>query len=105
MEPKPMQCWNYRIGDRGFPLPGLNDNVDFMGRQLHIQTESMEFPDPCIVTHVFHKGRVILSRKSEYPIEIREKSDTAKLQELMHTQHFEIIQSIADKQSRIRDSR
>jgi hypothetical protein len=88
-------------GDAGFSLPGLNDNLDFMGRQLHVQTESVAFPVAGIVTQVFCKGKVILSRRSDCPDGGGESGDVAKMQELMHAQHLQIIQNIADKKARI----
>jgi hypothetical protein len=89
------------MGETEFPLPSLNDNLYFMEKQLHVQTESMEFPVACIVTQVFLKGKVILSRKSDFPPGVLENGDVAKMRELMHAQHFQIIQNIADKQTRL----
>jgi hypothetical protein len=89
------------MGEARFPLPGLNDNLDFMGKQLNVQTESVEFPVACIVTQVFCKGKVILSRKSDSPAGVRENGDIAQMREFMHAQHLQIIQDIADKQARI----
>jgi hypothetical protein len=99
------RCWNRKMDNSGFPLSGLNDNLDFMGKQLHVQTESVEFPVACIVTQVFCKGKVILSRKSSFPPGVRENSEVAKMRELMHAQHLQIIQNIADKQARIQNTR
>ena len=81
---------------------GLNDNLDFMGRQLHVQTENSEFPTARIVTHVFTNGRILLSRKSDYPRAVQESKDLAKIEELMRIQHHQIIQEIAEKQKRIK---
>jgi hypothetical protein len=92
---------NQKMGEAGFPLPGLNDNLDFMGKQLHVQTESMEFPIACIVTQVFCKGKVILSRKTDCPPGVRRNGDASYMRELMHAQHYRIMQDIENKQSRI----
>jgi len=92
---------NWKMGEVGFSLSGLNDNLDFMGKPLHVQTESVAFPVACIVTQVFSKGKVILSRKSGFPPGVRENGDVARMQELMHAQHRQIIRNIADKQARI----
>ena len=45
--------------------PGLNDNLEFMGKQLHVQTEKTGFPVPRVVTQVFSNGRVVFSKKSD----------------------------------------
>jgi hypothetical protein len=95
------RCWNREMGKSGFPLSGFNDNLDFMGKLLHVQTESVGFPVACIVTQVFCKGKVILSRRSDFPSGVRENGEVAKMRELMHAQHLQTIQNIADKQARI----
>jgi hypothetical protein len=83
------------------PVVGLNDNLDFMGRQLHVQTEYIELPEPRISTQVFCSGRVMLSKKSECPRGIRDSHDTQKLQQIMNTQHHQVLREIAQKQARI----
>lgn len=84
---------------------GLNDNLDFMGRTLHVQTEHTEFPTARITTQVFCNGRVLLSTKSECPSDIPESHDIHDLQQMMNAQHRQVIQGITDKQTRILGSR
>jgi hypothetical protein len=84
--------------------PGLNDNVEFMGKQLHIQTEKTGFPAPRIVTQVFSNGRVVFSKRSDVPL-CHESQEFTKIQELMRTQHFQTIQEMAEKQKRILGAR
>jgi hypothetical protein len=79
--------------------PGLNNNLEFMGRQLHVQTERIGLPGPHIVTQVFSNGRVVFSRKSE--ILSPEAQEFIKIQELMRTQHSQTIREIQEKQKRI----
>ncbi len=83
------------------PSMGLNNNLEFMGKQLHVQTEHMGFPVAHIVTQVFCGGRVLLSKKSEYPSNAQEPQDLSKVQQLMHAQHCQIIQEITSKKNRI----
>jgi len=83
------------------PITGLNDNLEFVGRQLHVQTEHLEFPVAHIVTQVFCRGRVLLSKKSEYPSDIRASRDVSKIRQMMNAQHSQVIREIADKQARI----
>lgn len=87
------------------PPVGLNDNLDFMGRQLHVQTEYIESPIARISTQVFCGGRVMLSKKTDCPTGIREARDVQKLQQSMNAQHQQIIREISDKQARILRSR
>jgi hypothetical protein len=80
---------------------GLNDNLEFLGKQLHIQTERIGLPSPRIVTQVFSNGRVVLSKKSDIPFQSALPEDAAKVRELMRTQHFQVIREIKAKQNRI----
>ena len=81
--------------------PGLNDNLQFMGRQLHIQTERIGHPTPHIVTQVFSNGRVVFSKKYELPSQSLELWEFQKIQELMRTQHLQTIREIKEKQKRV----
>jgi len=87
------------------PVTGLNDNLEFMGRRLHIQTEHMELPVARIVTQVFSNGRVLLSKKMECPADIHEPHDVGRIQKLMSAQHYQVLQEIEAKQARILSSR
>jgi hypothetical protein len=108
MESKELKNWNEEPDKNNLasatPATGLNDNLEFMGRQLHVQTEHMEYPVARIVTQVFCNGRVMRSKKSEYSAEIRESRDNNKIQQLMNAQHYQVIREITEKQSRILSS-
>jgi hypothetical protein len=96
---------NLKTDRAGFPVLGLNDNLDFMGKQLHVQTESTGSPVARIVTQVFCKGKVIMSRESGCPSEAPENGGAGKMREFMRAQHFQVIQNISDKQARLLNSR
>ncbi len=85
----------------GTPTMGLNDNLDFLGRQLHIQTEDLGYTGRCIQTQVFCDGRVLLSTKSEYPPSVHHQADRSQLVELMHKQHYNVIRELESKKVRI----
>jgi hypothetical protein len=87
------------------PATSLNDNLEFLGRRLHVQTENVGSPVVRIVTHVFCGGRVFMSQKSDLPPGTRASADPGKIRELMHTQHLKVIQEIKDKQARILNAR
>jgi hypothetical protein len=84
--------------------PGLNDNFEFMGKQLHVQTERIGLPVPRIVTQVFSNGRVVFSKKLDIPQD-PDSQEFTKIQELMRAQHFQTIREMADKQKRILGAR
>jgi hypothetical protein len=91
-----------KIGNTiNLPAVGLNDNLNFMGRQLHVQTEYIEFPVSRIITQVFCSGRVMLSKKSECPPDIHEFHDMDRLQQIMNAQHRQVILEISAKQAKI----
>lgn len=80
--------------------PGLNDNFEFMGKQLHVQTERIGLPVPRIVTQVFSNGRVVFSKKSDIP-QGPDSQEFSKIQELMKAQHFQTLREMAEKQKHI----
>ncbi len=80
---------------------GLNDNLDFMGRQLHVQTENMSSPAMSIVTQVFCNGRVVFSTRSAYPPGVRESQNLKQVQDLMRAQHLRVIEKIRNKKAEI----
>ena len=106
MKQKEQNCWNKKElhGENALPAPvsGLNDNLEFMGRQLHIQTENAGLPAARIVTQVFCGGRVVFSRKTDHPQNAADSDDTAHIRELMHSQHRQIIKELKDKQARLK---
>lgn len=81
------------------PMMGLNDNLEFMGNSLHIQTENLGFTGRCITTQVFCNGKVILSAKSEYPSTIRDQKDQSQVRELMRKQHFNVIRELEGRKT------
>ncbi len=102
MERKSLDCENADTagGSVENSAPGLNDNFEFLGRQMHVQTEMIGLPVPHIVTQVFSNGRVVFSKKSEVSFN-HESREHQKIEELMRTQHLETIREMAHKQKRI----
>lgn len=82
-------------------VTGLNDNLDFLGTPLHVQTECLDLPEAHIATQVFSKGRILFSRKAAIPPEIRLAGDSEPIRALMRSQHSGVLAEIADKQKRI----
>ncbi len=86
------------------PTSGLNDNLEVIGKQLHIQTESIGFPAVRIVTQVFCGGRVILSRKTDHASDTGDAGNIAQIRERMNSQHSQVIKEIKDKLTKWRDT-
>jgi hypothetical protein len=83
------------------PIMGLNDNLEFLGKVLHVQTENVWSAKPCILTQVFHGGRVVLTRKYEYASNLEESENYKKIQALMYFQHSKVIEKINSQQAKI----
>jgi flagellar biosynthesis protein FlhG len=86
------------------PAMGLNDNLAFMGRAFHIQTEDLGASARCITTQVFCDGRVILSTKSEYSETMQQPDHNDQVVELMRTQHFNVIRQIESRKARLQSA-
>jgi hypothetical protein len=106
MKQKKKKCLNKKNMNGDIPMPapvsGLNDNLEFMGRQLHIQTENTGLPPIRIVTQVFCGGRVILSRKTDHTSITGDSGAINNLRDLMNSQHYQIIKKIKDKLLQLR---
>ena len=83
---------------------GLNDNLAFLGKQLHVQTEHLVLPAPRIVTQVFSNGRVLLSRRTDCPGDAAAPADGEEIRQRMQAQHLQVIREIAAKQQRVLNS-
>ena len=82
------------------PAMGLNDSLNFLGKELHVQTENVPSSTPCILTQVFFNGRVIHTAKSEYAAGERDSHNLAKIRDLMVKQHMRVIERISEQQAK-----
>ena len=93
-----------RIADRadpGAPAQGYNDNLEFFGRNLHIQTEDLGGNKRCIATQVFLNGRVIFSTKSDYPAAAGSALKREGIAARMRQQHMMIRGEIESQKARL----
>jgi hypothetical protein len=79
---------------------GLNDELEFKGKKLHIQTENSGRAGTCIITQVFCDGRVVHTAKS-FLRDCREARDFAKAESLMHAQHYRVVREIEERKEKI----
>lgn len=84
--------------DVASPAMGLNDNLNFLGKELHVQTENVQSDVPCIRTQVFFHGRVVHTAKYEYSNEVKDSLNLTKIRDLMHKQHMNVIEKINKQQ-------
>ena len=88
---------------KGFsPTMSLNDNLNFLGKELHIQTENVHTGSLCIRTHVFTGGKIIHTTKSTLSSDTLDLGDFDKIRNLMQSQHKKVIDKIVKQQSKHR---
>jgi len=83
------------------PVQGMNDNIEFLGRQLHIQTEDTGLPRKCITTQVFLNGRVVHSTRQQYGAPGSSMPDREQISELMRSQHLSVMREIEGQKMRV----
>ena len=82
------------------PTTGLNDNINFLGKELHVQTENVPSTVPYIRTQVFFRGRVIYTAKHELAPDTDGWNDFNKIRELMNAQHLKVIDKISRQKAK-----
>ena len=70
---------------------GFNTDVEYQKKIFHVQTEESGPQNPVIITHLFYKGAILNSKKTNYSSLLDPKSEIEKLKELMKKQHEEMI--------------
>ena len=88
--------------DVASPAMGLNDNLNFLGKELHVQTENVQSDAPCIRTQVFFHGRVVHTVKYEYSNDLKNSLNLTKIRDRMHKQHRNVIEKIHRQQLKYR---
>lgn len=78
-------------------LSGFNTNFRYRGVLFHVQTEDSGQGNPHIITHLFHGGNILASRKSEYADLLA--GDQAELEDSvrqrMESQHKTMLKSLS----------
>lgn len=73
---------------------GFNTDIEYQKVIFHVQTEESGPENPVIITHLFHKGAILSSKKTNYGEMINPKTELEKLKDLMKKQHDEMIQAL-----------
>lgn len=85
------------------PAMGLNDNLNFCGKELHVQTEHVQSSAPHIRTHVFFQGRVVHTTRYEYSNDEQDSINLVEIRKLMHRQHMAVIEKISKQQAKYQE--
>ena len=77
---------------------GFNTDIEYQNKIFHVQTEDSGPQNPVIITHLFYKGAILSSKKTNYSTLFDLKTEIEKLKELMKKQHEEMISSLLSGQ-------
>jgi len=75
-------------------ITGCNTNVLYRGRQFHVQTEDSGRANPHIISHVYHGGTIIASKKSSYQDRIDAEELDIKVRAQIELQHKTMLKSL-----------
>jgi len=75
-------------------ITGCNTNVLYRGRQFHVQTEDSGRANPHIISHVYHGGTIIASKKSSYKDRIESEELDIKVRAQIELQHKTMLKSL-----------
>lgn len=78
------------MGSVRSPVLGFNHNVQHLGIVFHVQTEDSGVDNPHIITHLFHGGVILATRKLNYD----PGSDAGVVKSLMQSQHKAILKDL-----------
>ena len=72
-------------------LSGFNTNYRHRGVVFHVQTEDSGLAHPHVITHLFHGGNIVASRKSAYADKLGAADLESEVRALMERQHKEML--------------
>jgi len=75
-------------------ITGCNTNVLYRGKQFHVQTEDSGRGKPHIISHVYHGGTIIASKKSSYGDRIDAEELDIKVRAQIELQHKTMLKSL-----------
>lgn len=73
---------------------GFNTDIEYQKKIFHVQTEESGPENPVIITHLFYKGAILSSKKTNYSTLLDPNTEHEKLKDLMKKQHEEMISSL-----------
>jgi hypothetical protein len=72
-------------------LPGFNTNVRHRGVLFHVQSEDSGRAHPHIITHLYHRGTILVSEKSSYAEIVDAPDLSVRVRERMEAQHRTVL--------------
>ncbi len=77
-------------------IQGFNHNIRYGGRVFHVQTEDSGLGNPHIITHLYHGGTIIASRKTSYADILTSDRRDEVIREIMKEQHRQMLLDLRD---------
>jgi hypothetical protein len=77
-------------------VQGFNHNIRYGGRVFHVQTEDSGLSNPHIVTHLYHGGIIVASRKTSYADILTHERRDQVIREIMKEQHRQMLLDLRD---------
>lgn len=72
-------------------LLGFNTNVRHRGVLFHVQTEDSGRRNPHVITHLYHRGIILASEKTEYRDKLASGDVDGEVKALMESQHKSML--------------
>jgi hypothetical protein len=72
-------------------LLGFNTNVRHRGVLFHVQTEDSGRRNPHVITHLYHRGTILASEKTEYRDKLGAGDVDGEVKALMESQHKSML--------------
>jgi len=95
-DPPPSGRAHESLGGIGLTmLSGFNTNFRYRGVLFHVQTEDSGLENPHVITHLFHRGNIIVSEKREYSELLIEDDIEGAVKKLMQGQHKSILKQLS----------
>jgi hypothetical protein len=77
-------------------IQGFNHNIRYGDRLFHVQTEDSGLANPHIITHLYHGGTIIASKKTSYADILTSDRRDQVIREIMKEQHRKMLLDLRD---------
>jgi hypothetical protein len=75
-------------------ITGANTNVRHRGIIFHVQTEDSGRANPHIISHLYHHGTILASRKTEYSDHVESEDLERVVRGMIESQHKAMLKSL-----------
>ena len=72
-------------------IQGFNHNIRYGGRLFHVQTEDSGLASPHVITHLYHGGTIVASKKTSYADILTHERRDDVIRDIMREQHRQML--------------